>query len=69
MSQAFTDDLVDAIALVGPAGRCRKRLEEFRAAGVQLPIIVPYPVGKQTNVEVMRNMIKALMNYSRTEVI
>lgn len=59
-AEAFTDELLDAVALVGPAERCRERLAAYREAGVQLPIIVPNPVGKQSNVEVMKNMIKAL---------
>ncbi len=59
-AEAFSDDLLDAVALVGPAERCRERLEAYREAGVRLPIIVPNPVGKQSNVEVMKIMIKAL---------
>jgi alkanesulfonate monooxygenase SsuD/methylene tetrahydromethanopterin reductase-like flavin-dependent oxidoreductase (luciferase family) len=59
-AEAFSDDLLDAVALVGPAEKCRERLEAYREAGVQLPIIVPNPVGKQSNVEVMKIMIKAL---------
>jgi alkanesulfonate monooxygenase SsuD/methylene tetrahydromethanopterin reductase-like flavin-dependent oxidoreductase (luciferase family) len=58
-AEAFTNELIEAVALVGPAERCRKRLEEYREAGVQLPIIVPNPVGKQSNVEVMKITIKA----------
>jgi alkanesulfonate monooxygenase SsuD/methylene tetrahydromethanopterin reductase-like flavin-dependent oxidoreductase (luciferase family) len=58
-AEAFTDDLIDAVALVGPADRCRERLEEYRQAGVQLPIIVPNPVGKQSNVEVMKRTVEA----------
>ncbi len=52
--EVFTDELIDAVALVGPAGRCRERLEMHRQAGVDLPIIVPGAVGKQGNVEVMK---------------
>lgn len=52
--EVFTDKLIDAVALVGPAGRCRERLEKHRQAGVDLPIIVPGAVGKQSNVEVMK---------------
>ena len=59
-ADAFTDELVDSVALIGPAGRCRERLEAFREAGVQLPIIVSNPVGKQSYMEVMQNMINAL---------
>lgn len=61
LADAVPNEFLDAVALVGPAARCRKRLEEFRAAGIQLPIIVPYPVGTQTSVEAMRNMINALI--------
>lgn len=57
-AEAFTDELIDAVAMVGPAERCRKRLEEYREAGVQLPIIVPNPVGKQSNIEVMRKTVE-----------
>ena len=53
-AEAFSDELLDAVALVGPPDRVRARLEEHRAAGVDLPIIVPGPVGKQSNVEVMK---------------
>ncbi|MGH7802335.1 MAG: hypothetical protein ACREOW_17200 [Thermodesulfobacteriota bacterium] len=56
----FTDEFVDSVALIGPTARCRERLEAYREAGVQLPSIVPNPVGKQTNVELMKNMIQAL---------
>lgn len=55
----FTDEMLDAVALVGPAARCRERLEAFREAGVDLPIIVPSPAGKQSNVEVMQHTVSA----------
>ena len=57
-AEAFSDDLLDAIALVGPPDRCRARLEDHRSAGVDLPIIVPGPVGKQSNIEVMKNTLE-----------
>jgi hypothetical protein len=52
--EVFTDEMLDSVALVGPADRCRARLEEYRKVGVALPIIVPSPAGKQSNVEVMK---------------
>lgn len=55
----FTTEMLDAVALVGPADRCRAKLDEFRDAGVDLPIIVPGPAGKQSNVEVMQNTVAA----------
>ena len=62
-AEALTDELVEAVALIGSAERCRERLQAYREAGIQLPIIVPHPVGKQSNVEVMKNMIQALVGF------
>jgi len=52
--EVFSDEMLDAVALVGPADRCRERLEAYRKAGVALPIIVPNAAGKQSNVDVMK---------------
>jgi 5,10-methylenetetrahydromethanopterin reductase len=35
------DDLVDRLAVGGTPEECRARLDEYRAAGVQLPIVAP----------------------------
>lgn len=51
---ALTERLLDAICLIGPAARCHEQLAEFRAAGVDLPILSP-PIG----VEGARRVIKA----------
>lgn len=37
-------DVVDALAVVGSPDRCRKRIAEYRAAGVTLPVLVPEPL-------------------------
>ena len=58
-ADVFTTEMLDSVALVGPADRCRAKLDEFRDAGVDLPIIVPGPAGKQSNVEVMQNTVAA----------
>lgn len=58
-ADVFTPEMLDAVALVGPADRCRAKLQEFRDAGVDLPIIVPGAAGKQSNVEVMQNTVAA----------
>lgn len=58
-AEVFTDEMLDAVALVGPAERCRERLEAYRKAGVGLPIIVPNAAGKQSNVEVMKITVAA----------
>ena len=41
---SLSDRLLDAVCLLGPLARCRDRLAAFRAAGVDLPILVP-PIG------------------------
>ena len=38
-ADAVTDDVIDAFAIVGDAGRCRARLDDYRAAGADLPIL------------------------------
>jgi F420-dependent oxidoreductase-like protein len=38
-AEAVTDDILDAFAVVGDAGRCRARLDDYRAAGADLPIV------------------------------
>jgi alkanesulfonate monooxygenase SsuD/methylene tetrahydromethanopterin reductase-like flavin-dependent oxidoreductase (luciferase family) len=35
------DALIDAIALAGPAARCRARIAAYREAGIALPIVTP----------------------------
>ena len=57
--EVFSDEMLDAVALVGPAERCRERLEAYRKAGVALPIIVPNAAGKQSNVDVMKITVAA----------
>jgi alkanesulfonate monooxygenase SsuD/methylene tetrahydromethanopterin reductase-like flavin-dependent oxidoreductase (luciferase family) len=41
---ALSDRLLDAICLIGPVERCSDQLAAFRAAGVDLPILMP-PIG------------------------
>jgi alkanesulfonate monooxygenase SsuD/methylene tetrahydromethanopterin reductase-like flavin-dependent oxidoreductase (luciferase family) len=41
---ALSDRLLDAVCLLGSEARCRDQLAAFRAAGVDLPILLP-PVG------------------------
>jgi alkanesulfonate monooxygenase SsuD/methylene tetrahydromethanopterin reductase-like flavin-dependent oxidoreductase (luciferase family) len=38
---AISDEMADALCLIGPASRCRERLQALREAGVQMPILVP----------------------------
>jgi len=41
---ALSDDLLDSFSLIGPFQRCERKLDEFREAGVDLPILMP-PIG------------------------
>jgi probable F420-dependent oxidoreductase len=38
---SVSEDMIDRIAIVGPADECRHRIEAFRAAGVTTPMIHP----------------------------
>jgi alkanesulfonate monooxygenase SsuD/methylene tetrahydromethanopterin reductase-like flavin-dependent oxidoreductase (luciferase family) len=51
---ALSDRLLDAVCLLGPAARSSEQLAAFRAAGVDLPILLP-PAG----VEGARAVIQA----------
>jgi alkanesulfonate monooxygenase SsuD/methylene tetrahydromethanopterin reductase-like flavin-dependent oxidoreductase (luciferase family) len=51
---ALSDRLLDAVCLLGPVARCREQLTAFRAAGVDIPILLP-PAG----VEAARVVIRA----------
>ena len=37
----ITDEMVDAFYVVGPVDRCRARIEEYRQAGVDEPLLLP----------------------------
>jgi alkanesulfonate monooxygenase SsuD/methylene tetrahydromethanopterin reductase-like flavin-dependent oxidoreductase (luciferase family) len=39
--EALSDRVLDAICLIGPVGRCRDRIAQYRAAGLDLPIVWP----------------------------
>ena len=39
--EALSDRVLDAICLIGPLGRCRERLSQYREAGLGLPILWP----------------------------
>ena len=37
----ITDEMVESFFVVGPAGRCKERIAEYRDAGVDLPLLLP----------------------------
>ncbi len=43
MRDGITDEIIDEFCLVGPPGRCRERLDAFRSAGVEVPILMIDP--------------------------
>jgi len=54
-----TQELVDAVAITGTASQCRLRLQEFRKAGVTLPIL-SFSVDNQQAAQTVSESIKTL---------
>ena len=52
-ARAVPDAMASAVGLVGTPAECRARIEEYRAAGLQLPIISPRARGKGAQAAVM----------------
>jgi probable F420-dependent oxidoreductase len=44
-ARAVGERMTDALGLIGTAAQCRAGLERFSAAGIDLPVIYPFPVG------------------------
>jgi alkanesulfonate monooxygenase SsuD/methylene tetrahydromethanopterin reductase-like flavin-dependent oxidoreductase (luciferase family) len=42
----ITPPMIRALTIYGSAEECRQRLQTYRDAGLQLPIIAPFPVGE-----------------------
>ena len=56
-ARAVPDELIDAVALAGSSRECRARVEEYRKAGLRLPIISPRGSGadgKQSAIAALR---------------
>jgi alkanesulfonate monooxygenase SsuD/methylene tetrahydromethanopterin reductase-like flavin-dependent oxidoreductase (luciferase family) len=58
MTAAVSEEMVDALALVGPESRCRERLEQYRRAGAEVPIMVPNQV-EEDYMAAVRRVLKA----------
>lgn len=43
---AVTQPMIQAVTIYGSAAACRQRLQTYREAGLQLPIIAPFPIGE-----------------------
>ena len=46
MAAAVTNELADAVGLIGPASRCIERLEAYRSQGADVLIFAPNPVNE-----------------------
>ncbi|HLW69799.1 MAG TPA: LLM class flavin-dependent oxidoreductase [Candidatus Binataceae bacterium] len=58
MADAITDEMADAVALVGPAPRALERIEQYRKQGCDVPIFAPNPVGEDYG-SAVRRVLKA----------
>jgi 5,10-methylenetetrahydromethanopterin reductase len=38
--------MIQALTIYGTAAECRERLDGYRAAGLDLPVIAPFPIGE-----------------------
>jgi probable F420-dependent oxidoreductase len=55
---SVTDEMIDRIAIVGPADVCRARIEEFRAAGVTTPMIHPVAGDEASAVAMLEALVR-----------
>jgi 5,10-methylenetetrahydromethanopterin reductase len=44
VAAALSEPMIDAVALIGPAARCRARLEQYRESGSITPVLVSHAV-------------------------
>lgn len=54
---AITDEVVDALTISGPAGACKERIDSFRDAGLDTPILM---LLSQKGPEALRSAIEAM---------
>jgi alkanesulfonate monooxygenase SsuD/methylene tetrahydromethanopterin reductase-like flavin-dependent oxidoreductase (luciferase family) len=55
--EALTDQILDALVLMGSSGACKERLESFRAAGLDTPILMLVsPQGGEGTLAAMKSM-------------
>ena len=58
--EAISDELLNQLSLYGKPEDCRKQLEAQYANGATLPILTPFPVGSQSPMEMMDELVKLL---------
>ena len=52
-ARAVPDAMVEAVAVVGTADQCRARVQEYRASGLDLPILSPRVSGSDGKASVI----------------
>ena len=52
--RAVTDEMADAVTLVGDSAHCRERLRAYQMAGATMSIVFPNPVGESRGAAVER---------------
>ena len=61
LREGITDEIIDEFCLVGPAERCRERLDAFRSAGAEVPILIVDPaIPGEDYSTAMRRTLKGL---------
>ncbi len=55
--RAVTDEMADAVTLVGDPAHCRERLRAYQMAGATMCIVFPNPVGESRGAAVERALI------------
>jgi alkanesulfonate monooxygenase SsuD/methylene tetrahydromethanopterin reductase-like flavin-dependent oxidoreductase (luciferase family) len=53
VAAAFTDEIVDEVAVIGPAGRIRERLDEYAEAGLTIAALNIIAMDPQTVMETL----------------
>jgi alkanesulfonate monooxygenase SsuD/methylene tetrahydromethanopterin reductase-like flavin-dependent oxidoreductase (luciferase family) len=58
--KAVTRPMIQALTIYGTAQECRQRLQAYRDAGLQLPIIAPFPIGEPVQETFARTIARCM---------
>ncbi len=47
--RATSDRMIDATSIAGTPAQCRERIDEYRASGIDVPVLSPYSRGPSSN--------------------
>jgi probable F420-dependent oxidoreductase len=57
---SLTDDVIDSLVLHGTAAECRKQVQSYVDAGVQVPVLAVLPTPEMTNTQAMAAILSGL---------